>query len=208
MDRVVLLHGLFRSPLSLAVPYLRLRAAGFHPVGINYPSRSRPLEALAEHVASRLPDAGEGRVHFLTHSLGGLVVRALIRAQRPSNLGRVVMLSPPNQGSELARRLRRSRFLRRAAGPVGLQLTAAPEEMADLLGPVDFDLGIIAGRVSRTIAAPILEGDGDGRVLIDETRVEGMADFLVVPRGHAFIMNDAEVVAQAVHFFRHGTFRR
>ena len=208
MDRVVLLHGLFHSRIALAVPHLRFRAHGFQPVGISYPSRSRPLEALADHVASRLPDPDEGRIHFFTHSLGGLVVRALIRRHRPPNLGRVVMVSPPNQGSELARRLKRNRFLRRLAGPVGPQLTAPAEEVAELLGPVDFELGIIAGHISRTIAAPLLNGPGDGRVRIDETRIEGMADFLVVPRHHVLIMNDRVVAEQAAHFFRHGIFRR
>ena len=209
MDSVVLLHGLWRSRWSMVLPYWRLRAAGFHVVGIDYPSRSRPIEELARHVAERLPDAAAaGRLHFLTHSLGGLVTRHLIRTRRPANLGRVVMLSPPNQGSHLARRLQRSRFMRAAAGPIGPLLTSAPGEVATLLGPVDFDLGIIAGDTRRSVLSGWFEGPSDGRVTVDEARVEGMADLLVVPRGHAFIMNDPRVIDQAIHFLRHGQFRR
>jgi len=207
VDTVVLLHGLWRSRWSMALPGLRLRAAGFRPVGITYPSRSQPIGALARHVADRLPDPGDGRMHFLTHSLGGLVARSLIRAHRPRKLGRVVMLSPPNQGSALARRLSGSRFLRAAAGPVGSVLTSGREEMAALFGPIDFDLGIIVGDVPSRIGHGL--GDpNDGRVSLEEARVEGMKDLLVVPRHHAFIMNDATVARQAAQFFRHGTFER
>ncbi len=191
----------------MVLPGLRLRAAGFRAVGITYPSRSRPLDALAEHVAASLPRSDDGRLHFLTHSLGGLVVRRLIRSHRPPNLGRVVMLSPPNQGSELARRLSGSRFLRAAAGPVGSVLVLEPSRMSGLLGAIDFELGVIVGEVASRVGRG-LAGPSDGRVLVDEARIEGMKDFLVVPRHHAFIMNDPTIARQAAHFFRHGTFER
>ena len=106
-DHIVLVHGLWRTPMSWVFPQRRLRAAGYQAVSINYPSYARPIEDLAHFVARRLPANPTGRIHFLTHSLGGLVVRYLLRTERPANLGRVVMLSPPYQGSQLARRLTR-----------------------------------------------------------------------------------------------------
>lgn len=206
-DVVVLLHGLGRTSLSLLVPSFLLRRAGYAPVGIHYPSRSGSLEELAGHVREHLPARGEGDVHFLTHSMGGLVVRALLREARPDNLGRVVMLAPPNQGSQLVGRLRDLELFRSVMGPAAQQLGGGPEGIAELLGPVDFDLGVITG--DRTRANPLarlIRGPSDGKVAVDEARVEGMSDFLVVHRGHTFIMNDPEVIRQAVQFFATGSF--
>jgi pimeloyl-ACP methyl ester carboxylesterase len=205
-DHVVLVHGLWRTPLSWVFPWVRLRAAGYHAVGIAYPSYTRPIEQLAAFVAERLPRDGSGRLHFLTHSLGGLVVRALVRSERPANLGRVVMLSPPNRGSQLARRLMANRVFTTAAGPAGKQLASSPDDIDRLLGPIDFDLGVIIGDKALPLTSRHIEGDNDGKVGLDEARVEGMKDFLVVHRGHAFIMNDPRVLRQAMHFFEHGAF--
>ena len=208
MDVVVLLHGLWRSRLSMAWPLYKVRAAGFRAVAITYPSRTRPIEGLSSYVAERLPDPAGGRVHFVTHSLGGLVVRHLAQRRQSDWLGRVVMIGPPNQGSRLARRLAQSRVMRALAGPVGPLLALPPEEIAQVLGPVDFELGVIAGDVRRSVLAGWLAGPSDGRLLIPETQVEGMTDFVAVPRGHALLMNDPRTIEQTIHFLRHGVFRR
>jgi pimeloyl-ACP methyl ester carboxylesterase len=205
-DHVVLVHGLWRTPLSWTFPRRRLRSAGYRAVGIHYPSFARPIEDLARIVADRLPTDRTGRIHFLTHSLGGLVVRALLQTDRPPNLGRVVMLSPPNRGSQLARRLARSRVFSAAAGPAGQQLASSPEVMGELLGPIDFDLGVIIGDKALPLTSRHISGINDGKVAVDEARIDGMRDFLVVHRGHAFIMNDPAVLKQAMHFFEHGSF--
>ena len=155
----------------------------------------------------RLPGAG-GRIHFLTHSMGGLVARYLLRVDRPEHLGRVVMLAPPNQGSQVAAKLRGLELFRKVMGPAAQQLGSGTERIADLLGPVDFELGVITG--DRPLGQPtarMIEGPNDGKVAVDEARVEGMRDFLVVHRGHTFIMNDPEVIGQAAHFFETGRFR-
>ncbi len=212
-DVVVTLHGLGRTNLSLLLPNLLLRRAGYRPVGIFYPSRSASIEELARSVRRRLPEGGGGRIHFLTHSMGGLVARYLLRTERPRNLGRVVMLAPPNQGSRLAGKLRELELFRRVMGPAAQQLGAGRERVADLLGPVDFELGVITGDRPRVkllewLAPGESAGPSDGKVAVDEARIDGMADFLVVHRGHTFIMNDPEVIRQAAHFFEHGRFDR
>lgn len=208
-DTVVLLHGLGRTSLSLLMARVLLRRAGLEPVGIYYPSRSRSIEELAQYVRKRLPERAGGKVHFLTHSMGGLVVRYLLRFDRPDNLGRVVMLAPPNQGSQLAVKLRQLGIFEKVLGPAARQLGAGPEHLRELLGPIDFELGVITGdRPRGTLLARLIRGPSDGKVAVDEARVEGMADFLVVHRGHTFIMNDPRVIRQAAHFFEHGRFDR
>ncbi len=208
MDDVVLLHGLGRTHLSLLLPRMRLRSRGFRPVNIRYPSRALPIEELARFVENRLPRETDRRVHFLTHSLGGILVRYMLGRKRPANLGRVVMLAPPNQGSQLAGRMKQNPLWLRAAGPTARQLGADADSVPKQLGPVDFELGVIAGNRPLSPLAHLIDGENDGIVAVDEARVEGMADFLVVPRGHTFIMNDRAVLDQAIHFFRHGAFAR
>ena len=175
-------------------------------MSIRYPSRTRPIEELADYVRDRLPRNTGHSLHFLTHSLGGLVLRYLLQVARPVNLGRVVMLSPPNQGSQLARRFGRNPLYRLATGPSGAQLASEPSKLASLLGPVDYPLGVITGAGRINPLSLLLRGRSDGKVAVDEARVPGMTDFLVVPRSHTFIMNDPEVIAQAVRFFRTGRF--
>lgn len=208
MDVVVLLHGLWRSKWSMAWPLYRIRRAGFSAVAMTYPSRSASIEGLSGYVAEHLPETSGGRIHFVTHSLGGLVVRHLARTRQAVPVGRVVMIGPPNQGSRLARHLARSRAMRRLAGPIGPLLASPPEEVARVLGPVGFELGVIAGDVPRSVLAGWLAGPSDGRLLIPETQIEGMRDFVAVRRGHALLMNDTRTIDQTIHFLRHGTFAR
>lgn len=208
-DLVVLLHGLGRTHLSLLLTGHRLRRAGYEPVSIYYRSRSGSIESLASYVRKRLPESEGRKIHILTHSMGGMVARYLLRYERPGNLGRVVMLAPPNQGSQLARRLRSMELFQRVMGPAALQLGAGRQKVMDLLGPVDFDLGVITGdRPRGSLLGRLIHGPSDGKVAVDEARVEGMSDFLVVHRGHTFIMNDPEIVRQAVFFFENGRFEK
>jgi hypothetical protein len=185
----------------------RLRQAGFATSNIGYPSRRMPIEALVAAVAARLPVEPE-RLHFLTHSLGGIVLRCLVKAQRPANLGRAVMLGPPNQGSQLASRMSAAWYYRLATGPAGQQIGADAASVPNSLGPVDFEVGVIAGTRTIDPFQLLIDGESDGKVTLDETRVEGMTDWWSLPRGHAFLMFDPVVIDQAAHFFRHGRFQR
>lgn len=206
----MLLHGLGRTRFSMLLPQRRLAAAGFAVLNVQYPSRTRPIQQLADEVRRRLGEQLPepcGAVHFLTHSLGGVVVRVLLAgAERAFRLGRVVMLAPPNQGSQIADRLGDGWWFRAALGPAGQELRAGDDSLPRRLGPPDYDVGVIAGTRPATPWAGWIAGPSDGTVTVDETRLDGMSDFLQVPRGHTFLMNDPAVLDQAVHFFRHGRF--
>lgn len=208
-ETVVLLHGLGRTRRSMRRAAERLSNEGFLPVVLGYPSRRHEVERLASIVAGHLPEPAAGPLHFVTHSLGGIVLRALVAARRPVRLGRTVMLAPPNRGSALASRLSRAPGYRLVTGPVGRELGAERDSLPNRLPPVDYELGVVIG--NRPMWARLfgaVRAAGDGVVGIEEASVEGMTDLVVVPCGHTFIMNDRGVLDQTVHFLRHGRFRR
>lgn len=211
-DTVIVLHGLGRTKLSMRLLASRIEKHGFDVINISYPSRSYCVADLADVLHKKLEGRGvdrAARVHFVTHSLGGIVVRAYLKAYRPDNLGRVVMLSPPNQGSEVVDRMRGGWFYRIATGPVGQELGTEASSTPNLLGPADFTLGVIAGdRSINPLFSAWVHGADDGTVSVQRTRIEGMADFMVVPWSHTFIMRSSKVADQVLHFLEHGKFTR
>lgn len=211
-DRVVLLHGLNRTPRSMRRLERALAADGYAVLNLRYPARKQGIEALAEHLGRAVMEGRPGpgrRVHFVTHSLGGMVVRRYLQTKPDLNVGRVVMLSPPNGGSELVDLLRRIPVLRKHPGPSRGQLGTGPDDLPARLGPVDFEVGVIAGERSlNPLFSWLIPGRDDGMVSVERTRVAGMADFLVLPRTHTFIMRSEDAIRQTRAFLRHGMFDR
>ena len=179
-------------------------AAGFETLNLAYPSRTASLEQLAAYVrreAGTFLDRTDGLSHIVTHSMGGLVARALIARHRPTALGRVVMLAPPNQGSEIADLLHRTWMYRRLYGPAGAQLiTGQPPS-------VDFPLGIIAGdRSLDPLCWLLIPGPNDGKVSVARTAVGGMADHAVLHTTHTFMARNPRVLTLTIRFLRDGCF--
>ncbi len=210
-DTVVLIHGLGRSARSMAILSTRLANADFRVVRFGYPSRSEPIEALVDSLEIFLDTCCAGDdsdVHFVTHSMGGLLVRSYLDQEGEPFTGRVVMLSPPNQGSEIVDAFADSPMLRHMLGPSGSRLGTGSTGIPGQLGPIDFELGIITGdRTLNPIGSWLIPGPDDGAVGVDRARIEGAADFKVVSATHTFIMNDQEVARDVVSFIRTGAFR-
>jgi len=211
-DTVVLLHGLGRGPWAMKLLERRLFNAGYRVHNLGYSRRADSIEAIvAEFRGSYLECCGEetGPVHFVTHSLGGLVVRAYLAEHPPAVLGRMVMLAPPNGGSAIVDHFRDWGFLRAAMGPLAPQLGTGPEDLPARLPIPDTEVGIIAGdRWINPVGPFVLPAPHDGTVSVDRTRLPGMKDHLIVPHTHTFIMNSARVAREVVHFLRHGLFER
>ena len=208
--RVVLLHGLGRSPRSMASLGETLEGSGFRVVNIGYASMKHPIRELVESLHAELRACcldADHRLDFVTHSLGGILVRAYVDAHPPGNLGRVVMLSPPNRGSELADRVRETWLAQLNPVPVVEELGTNPESIPNRLGPPPFEVGVITGDRSWHPGAWLIEGKDDGVVSVESARLEGR-DFLVVDADHTFIMRNPEVARQVVRFLRTGAFAR
>jgi pimeloyl-ACP methyl ester carboxylesterase len=188
----------------------RLRAAGFHTVNVAYSSNRRTMEELVAELGNRVEEccAGTPNVHFVTHSMGGILVRMYLAEHSPEHEGRVVMLSPPSQGSEVVDALPDSPLRRLLLGPAGSRLGTDSLSVPSRLGPAEFELGIITGnRTLNPLTSWLIPGPDDGKVGIDRARVEGAA-FLVVPHTHTFIMNTRVVAEESEHFLRTGHFSR
>ena len=187
--------------------------AGYATVNVDYPSQQDTVEALAPMVIDLgIKDCraeGAEIIHFVTHSMGGILLRYAHQQSPIPDLGRVVMLGPPNQGSEVIDELRDWPGAELISGPAGLQLGTDEDSMPSRLGPVNFELGIIAGVGSiNPWMSRILPEYDDGKVSVERTRVVGMADFMIVDSSHRYLMNSETVIKNTVAFMRTGAFPR
>ncbi len=208
---VILLHGLARSESSMNKLEESLSEAGFATVNLGYPSRDYPVEVLAEQaIAPALADCGEAsEISFVTHSLGGILVRQYLHKNRIQNLKHVVMLGPPNQGSEVVDKLYDFPGFHFINGDAGMQLGTGALSVPNSLGPAGFDVGIIAGtRSINWILSLLIPGTDDGKVSLESARLEGMNDYLEVPATHPFMMKNDMVISQVIYYLRNGTFMR
>jgi pimeloyl-ACP methyl ester carboxylesterase len=209
-DVVILVHGLGRSPASMAILGRRLESDGFRVVRFGYPSTSEPIEVLVDSLAAevgRCCGADPGTAHFVTHSMGGVLVRAYLARQPQPHGGRVVMLSPPNQGSEIVDAFSESPLLRSFLGPAGTRLGTDAAGIASQLPPIRFSVGVIAGdRSLNPLGSWLIPGPDDGKVGVGRTKLDDAADFIVLSATHTFIMNRADVAEEVTYFLRQGRF--
>lgn len=213
-ELVILLHGLVRTPHSMKTMEKALKKAGYQTLNCAYPSRKYTIETLAEEsltaaLSSTEKTAEFEKIHFVTHSLGGILLRYYLTKHQIPNLGRVVMLSPPNQGSEIVDKLGHLRIYKWLNGIAGQQLGTTANSLPNMLGAVDYEVGIITGNKSvNLLLSRLFPGENDGKVSVARAKLEGMRDFLVMPTSHTFIMCNAKVINQCCYFLQQGYFKK
>jgi pimeloyl-ACP methyl ester carboxylesterase len=189
-----------------------IEASGFATLNLGYYSRRKSMEALAEDVhpeIARFVDSLAGSTHFVGHSMGGLLTRVYLAKHRPSRLGRVVMLGTPNGGSEIADRLKNFAAYRAYFGPAGQQLTTERDSATQAILPsVDYPVGVIAGNrsidpISSTLFLP---SPNDGRVSVENTKLAGMTDHIIVSAAHTWLARNQSAIDQTIAFLKEGRF--
>jgi pimeloyl-ACP methyl ester carboxylesterase len=208
-DSVILLHGLARSDRSMRKLEMALLEEGYSVHNVSYSSTRKNIERLAEEAigpALKLCPA-DRKLHFVTHSLGGILVRQYLMHHEIENLDRVVMLGPPNKGSEVVDKLGKFPGFRFINGDAGLELGTGEGSVPSRLGAANFDLGIIAGtRSINLILSRMIAGTDDGKVSVESTKLEGMHDHLEMDVTHTFMMRNNKVVEQVIHYLETGRF--
>jgi len=206
---VILLHGLARTDRSLNKMGNELAEEGYQVVNQGYASREHEIDYLAEDTLEKALEqcSSDAQISFVTHSLGGILVRFYLETNEIERLDRVVMLGPPNQGSQVVDEMRNVPGFELLNGPAGLQLGTDEESVPSTLGAVNFEVGVIAGtRTINPVLSTMLPNPDDGKVSVENTRVEGMADHISLPVSHALMMKNSEVIRQTIYFLKHGEF--
>ncbi|MDY6905649.1 MAG: alpha/beta hydrolase [Thermodesulfobacteriota bacterium] len=208
---VILLHGLARTAASMKPMARHLAAHGYGIVNQGYPSTRAPVETLAATVIPNALDIcrrnSANTIHFVTHSMGGILLRNYLAYNAISEPGRVVMLSPPNHGSEVVDKLRSNFLFKWLNGPAGQQLGTDENSLPFQLGPINRESGVITGdRSLNLILSRFIPGKNDGKVSIKSARLPGMADFRVVHATHTFIMQNPDAMAHTLAFLKTGRF--
>lgn len=212
-ESVILLHGLGRTRFSMRRIQRNLESTGFSTHNCGYPSTRLSIEQLADRFVATAVDElkrrNAARIHVVTHSLGGILMRSYLHNHALPEGSRIVMLSPPNQGSEVVDFLQEFRCFGWLLGPSALQLGTGSESFPNRLGRIACQTGIIAGSVSSDPwFSWLFPGAHDGKVSVQRARLEGMTDFLVVPCGHTRIMQSPIILVQIQNFLRYGHFLR
>lgn len=210
-DSVILLHGLARSDSSMRKMERVLTERGYCVQNVGYDSTRYDIQTLARQVIepalAACPD--DSPVHFVTHSMGGILVRQFLSENTIDHLGRVVMLGPPNKGSEVVDKLADFPGFYFFHGDAGLQLGTGETSVPNRLGAANFDLGIIAGtRSINLILSSMIPGTDDGKVSVENTKLEGMSDHLEMQVTHPFMMQNIEVIEQVIYYLENGRFKR
>ena len=198
-----------RSPSSMEALETSLSKEGFFPINEGYPSRDYPIEQLAELAIAPAVEKcpKDTAINFVTHSLGGILVRQYLSNHTIQNMGRVVMLGPPNKGSEVVDKLRDVPGFHFINGDAGMQLGTGELSIPNTLGKANFDVGIVAGtRSINLILSSLIPSSDDGKVSIESTKLEGMNDHIQMPVTHPFMMKNDRVIAQVVHYLKNGRF--
>jgi hypothetical protein len=202
-------HGLGRNASSMWLLASRLEDAGYYVRRVEYSSLHQTPEDILTDISQQINACCQNHasaVHFVGHSLGGLMVRAYLQHNRVDHLGRVVLLGTPNKGAEAADHFSNS-WLMTIMGPTASALGTSDDSFPSSLEPPSYPVGIIAGLRNGSFNDPVIPGKDDGVVSVEATKIDTMTDFIIIETGHSMMRYDREVADQTLEFIKNGQFR-
>jgi len=206
---IVLLHGLGRSNASMWLLASRLENAGYFVQRVGYRSLEQNPDEILMDISAQINQCCQKHshnVHFVGHSLGGLMVRAYLQNNKVDKLGRVVLLGTPNQGTEAADHFNNS-WLMDILGPTAKTLGTNDKSFPKSLKAPYYPVGIIAGEHKSKFNDPVIPGKDDGLVSVEATKIDGMTDFIIIETGHSMMRYNSEVADQTIEFIKNGAFK-
>ena len=208
MELVVLLHGMLRTKRSMSSVEKILQKQGYATLNITYPSSKLSIEQIVEFIHEIISvHKAYKKIHFIGYSLGGLVIRAYLHKHKLSNLGKVVMVGTPNQGSESADKFKHMWLFKKLIGPAGQQLGTDQDKFKHIFGKVYYELGVIAGSAAiDPINYMIIPKPNDGKVSVESTKIKGMTDHIVIKTNHTFMIRSTRVLKQILSFLQRSKF--
>lgn len=204
---VFLLHGILNHDVSMKRMERALKKEGFEVVSLDYPSRRRTVEEHAAWLDKKVRETGKGDLYFVGHSLGSIIIRYYLAHYQPADAKRFVMITPPNHGSMRADKVNPVLFRLIWGRESGGELRASSKDFWEKLPPPPIEFGIIAGgKGDGKGFAKAAPGDDDGVLSVDETRLEGAADFAILPYRHVGIEHKKKTIELTVRFLKTGKF--
>ena len=203
---LIVLHGLARTKYSMSSIEDYFKAKNYSVFNKAYPSTKKKIEDLSSVVGEGISDCqgiGATEIYFVTHSMGGILVRHYFQNKTVDpKIKAVVMLAPPNHGSEIVDAFKNKAWFKWYNGPAGVQLGTDSESLPNTLKPIKIPVGIITGNVSSDPwFSYLFDGPNDGKVSVESAKLKEMKAMLIVPQGHTFIMNADRVHKDTQHFF-------
>lgn len=211
-DYVILLHGLNRTAYSMSKIAVALSESGYHVINYSYPSRKYSIDVLALSLLDKVINThcinNKKKIHFVTHSLGGIILRKYLQEKPMLNIGRIVMITPPNHGSKWVDFLKKSPLFSWILGVSGKQLGSKSTSYVNHLPPkIECELGVIAATKSyNPFSFMIFKTKNDGTITVNSTKMVGMKDFKEIDTTHCVAPNNDEVIKDAVNFINYGFF--
>ena len=208
-EGVVLLHGILRTKGCMRGLANFLENNNYKVLNIDYPSSKHDIASLAQLIHPQIQNFATQvtKIHFVGYSMGGLIIRTYLNLHSPTNLGRVVMLGTPNQGSEVADFLQNFWIYKKLYGLAGQQLITDQTAFKHIFGNVNYELGVIAGSSPYNfIANKIIRKEADGRVSIINSKIEGMKEHIVIKSGHTMLSSNQKAWQLTLAFLDIGSF--
>lgn len=209
-EKVVLIHGFGRSKVAMWQLYIELCMAGYDIESIGYSSFTKSIDEIKATVFAQINTIAfhkYEKIHFVGHSLGGLLCRAYLDRYRVQNLGNVVLIGSPNGGTELVDSYKKEWWFD-YAGPTAKVLGTDKNSFPKSLKKPYYPVGVIAGVVTTQMdmIEEAFDGEHDGMVSVESTKIEGMSDFIKIKTNHSMMRYDDEVASQTIYFLQKSSF--